>query len=126
MVQSAYDAANRGDFAAIPLHEAMRLTVQSPTEGRVTLEGREGVIGFQRRLRETWDDYRIEVEELVDAGDRVFATIVRHGRGRISGAQVSNRLFNVWTFRDGAAVALDSIADRAEALALAGITEQAS
>jgi hypothetical protein len=39
---------------------------------------------------------------------------------------VSDRIFNVWTFRHGAVVAFDSLRDRAEALALAGLTEQES
>jgi ketosteroid isomerase-like protein len=107
-------------------HDSIRMTVESPAEGRLTFEGSQAVMEFVRRLRETWDDYRLDVEELIDAGDRVLAVVVRHGRGRVSGAEVSDRIFHVWTFRDGAVVALDSLRDRAEALALAGLAEQPS
>ena len=123
IVRRNYDATNRGDLEAsmASVHDSIRMTVESPAEGRLTFEGSVAVLGFQRRLRETWEEYRLDVEELVDAGDRVLAVVTRHGRGRVSGAEVSDRIYNVWTFRDGVVVAFDSVRDRAEALALAGL-----
>jgi ketosteroid isomerase-like protein len=128
IVRRSYDATNRGDLEAgmAWAHDSIRMTVESPAEGRLTFEGIQAVTEFQRRLRETWEDYGLDVEELIDAGDCVLAVVVRHGRGRVSGAEVSDRIFNVWTFRHGAVVAFDSLRDRAEALALAGLTEQES
>ena len=114
------------DAAMAWAHESIRMTVESPAEGRLMFEGSQAVMAFQRRLRETWENYRLDVEELIDAGDRVLAVVVRHGRGRVSGAEVSDRIFHVWTFRDGMVVAFDSLRDKAEALALVGLPEQAS
>jgi ketosteroid isomerase-like protein len=65
-----------------------------------------------------------EPEELIDAGDKVFAFIRTSGRGKASGAQVEARVANVWTFRDGKPVEFTYFGeDRAAALEAVGLSE---
>jgi len=89
----------------------------------------EGVIDTARRgLLETWEAPPTwEPQELIDAGDKVFAFIRTRARGKASGVEVDAHVANVWTFRDGKPVELKYFGeDRAEALKAAGLEERAS
>ena len=93
IVRRSYDAMTREDLDAAMAwaHDSIRMTVESPAEGRLTFEGSQAVMAFQRRLRETWENYRLDVEELIAARDRVLAVVVRHGRGYPARARGSVR-----------------------------------
>ena len=73
---------------------------------------------------DTFDDFRVEVEEIIYSDDERVVCIVRDG-GRIPGsdAEVSNLFFNVFTFRDGRITRLSFHIDRNRALAAAGLLE---
>src|SRR5215210_789083 len=61
-------------------------------------------------------DYRFEIEEVQDWGERVFVDATHHGRGRTSGAPVTLQAAWVYTVRDGKIVRCDAYSARAEAL----------
>jgi ketosteroid isomerase-like protein len=93
--------------------------------------GNFGIIGGLRAahaaLREYWDmfeDFRVEVEDVIYADQERVVTAVRD-RGRIKGsdAEISNRLFHVWTLRDRRVVRLSIHTDRDQALKAAGLSE---
>jgi ketosteroid isomerase-like protein len=73
---------------------------------------------------ETFDDFRVEIEEVIHADDRQVVDVVRDG-GQIKGsdAEVWNRFFHVWTFGDGKIVHLSIHSDRKRALEAAGLSE---
>ncbi len=51
---------------------------------------------------ETFDDFHIELEEVLHADSDTVVTVIRdHGRIRGSDARVSNRYIHVFWFRDG-------------------------
>ncbi|MDQ3102761.1 MAG: nuclear transport factor 2 family protein [Actinomycetota bacterium] len=50
--------------------------------------GHDGVRSYMAQVYDAFEDYRPEVEELLDAGDRVITLAIEHGRGRSSGATV--------------------------------------
>jgi SnoaL-like domain len=78
---------------------------------------------FVREYAAAFENWQIRPEEIVDAGDHVFAA-VRDG-GRIKGAktEIFNRFFHVFTFRDSKVVRFSSYLDRDEALEAAGLRE---
>jgi ketosteroid isomerase-like protein len=80
---------------------------------------------FQAQALQAWEEPPAwEPEELIEAGDKVFAFIRTSGRGKGSGAMVEARVANVWTFRDGKPVEFTYFGeDRAAALAAAGLSE---
>jgi ketosteroid isomerase-like protein len=89
-----------------------------------TYRGPDGVLEYVRTVEEAIEDYRPEVERLIDAGDKVVTLAIESGRGRGSGAEVrSLRTAHVWTLRDGKAVQLDLYNDRDEALKAVGLEE---
>ena len=68
---------------------------------------------------------RVEIEELIDRGDRVIVIGTLHGMGRGSGADVERRHGYIWTIRDGKAVRFEWFNDPREALEAAGLSEPA-
>jgi ketosteroid isomerase-like protein len=67
------------------------------------------------------DEVRFDVDELVDAGDRVIAISRMVARSHTSGIEVEQAVALVWTVRDGRAVRLDPYATRDEALRAVGL-----
>jgi ketosteroid isomerase-like protein len=88
------------------------------------LRGFEAVQESFRPYWETFDDFRVEIEELVHADEkRVIARVRDGGRMRGSDSEVWNRFFHVWTFADGKVVRLSIHTDRNRAIEAAGISE---
>ena len=72
--------------------------------------------------RDTFDEWWIEVDELLDGqGDRVFAAVRDGGRMKSSGDEVRQRAFHVWELRKGKVVAWTVFLDRTQALQAAGL-----
>lgn len=79
--------------------------------------GHDGLRSYMAHVYDAFEDYRPEVEELLDLGDQVITLAIEHGRGRGSGAAVEARkTAHVWTMRAGKAIRLDLYLDREEAL----------
>ena len=82
--------------------------------------GRADVIENSRRYWGTWDDYRLEVEEIVDRGSRVVIAVRERGRGKGSGVPVDRRWAQVWTFGRGRIIRWELFPDLPSALEAAG------
>jgi len=83
-----------------------------------------GVEGARRFLADwsaAWDDWRMDVEALHDAGDSVVAVLHQRGRSKGAGMLVDMRFAQVWTFRDGQQTRMDTYSDPAEALEAVGL-----
>jgi ketosteroid isomerase-like protein len=86
--------------------------------------GLVAVLEAFRQYATTFDDFHVEVEDVLHADDeRVVVQIRDGGRVKGSGAEVWNRYFDVWTFRKGRAVRMSGHTDRARALKAAGLSE---
>ncbi len=81
--------------------------------------------GGAARLMAEWnaafDDLRVDIEELIDAGDRVVAVLRLRGRLRDSGDEVEMAETHVMTIRDGKATLLREYATKQEALQAEGL-----
>lgn len=77
-----------------------------------------------RQYATTFDDFRVDLEDLIHADDERVVVEIRDG-GRVKGtdAEVWNRYFDVWTFQAGRAVRMSAHTDRARALKAAGLEE---
>ena len=86
--------------------------------------GREAVRRFWQTFMDEFADMRIDVEELVYYGERVFAVTRAVGRGRHSHALAAGgTVYPVFTIRDGLIVRYQLFADRIQALEAAGLSE---
>ena len=112
-----YAAYARGDFAkGLSYVDPEIVFSQSAEEpGGGTFHGHDGVIEAFRRWTGAWEDYRVEVEDLTDRGDRVLATTLHHGSGKGSGANVQLRIYQLWEFANGKIVRATMYYDEDEA-----------
>jgi hypothetical protein len=86
-----------------------------------------GVEGFRRMWLDwlqPWATYHVQVDELIDAGDRVVVLVRDRGRRHDMEAEVELISGSVWTVRDSKLVRVEFCSDRAEALEAAGLSEQ--
>lgn len=87
--------------------------------------GLSGIENVLRGIEEMWEDFSIVPTEIVDAGDKVFASVTIRGKGKSSGVDVTMAVMNVWTFRESKVVrVVGGYRDRAEALEAAGLSEE--
>jgi uncharacterized protein len=108
IVRRAFEAWNSGDpEAAIALLDPdieWRLPPNFPDAQ--AWHGRDAVVQGLTGVAGAWDEFRVDVQELIDAGDRVLALVRFHGRGAITGLDLGGVSVDgqVWTIRDGKAV----------------------
>jgi ketosteroid isomerase-like protein len=86
-------------------------------------KGAEGVAQWLSDFAQSWDHYELEVERLVDAGDRVLSLFRIRAVGAGSGVPVERGDAMVWAFRAGKVVRLDYFNDQRQALEAAGLRE---
>jgi ketosteroid isomerase-like protein len=88
------------------------------------VQGREAVEEALRDYWEMFEGFQVELKEVLHADEEHVVTAVQDGgRMKGSGAEVWNRLFHVWTFRDGKVVRVSSHTDKNRALKAAGLLE---
>jgi ketosteroid isomerase-like protein len=63
-----------------------------------------------------WLDYRVDVDQLADLGDHVLANTRHYGRGKSSGVESEQRIFQLYTLRGGRIVRTRMYYDEDEAL----------
>ncbi len=121
IVREAWDAYSRGDYARIAGFHDPHIVVISLEDG--ALYGNDAVLANYERWMEAWDEAETTLEEVTGRGDRVFVAVRFHGRGRASGVEVDERLYEVFTLRDGKVLRIDEYENRADALEAAGLSE---
>jgi uncharacterized protein len=89
-----------------------------------TYRGHEGIRELLRLTAEVFDQFRYEVDDLVDAGDSVLVLGRIRARGIQSGATGTQHGALVFQMRDGQIVAYRSYLDRDEARAAVGLRER--
>jgi ketosteroid isomerase-like protein len=113
-------------LAALPwtmdlCHPEIEWTV--PEDG-TTYRGREGVSQRLKGWLESFDDYRYEVQRIIDCGgDEVLVEATEVGRGAASGAEVRTTNYELLTVRDGMIVRIREFYDESAALEAAGLPE---
>jgi len=75
-----------------------------------------------RRWDAEWEELETEADEIVDAGDRLVVAVRYRGRGRVSGVEVDDLIFEVHTLRDGRCIRKIEFPTRAEALEAVGMS----
>jgi ketosteroid isomerase-like protein len=91
-----------------------------------TYRGLDGVESAIRDWLQAWDWFWVEADEILGAGDKVFAAISRHGRAKGSELELESRSFDVWTMYRGKAIRYKAYDDRQEALEAVGLRDPAN
>jgi ketosteroid isomerase-like protein len=117
-LRRGYEALHRGDTEAFEAMSRERLdpdfAFHSHWAGRV-FKGVAGTQEWMSDVRETWDDYDQEIEEIVDLGDDVLVVGRASARGAGSGVPVTQEFAVIWTFAGERAIRARSFPSRAEA-----------
>jgi ketosteroid isomerase-like protein len=85
-------------------------------EGEQTFRGREGLKRWIESIREIWDEWRMEQERFIVAGDRVVVLIRIVARGDLSGVELDRETAHIWSVADGRVTKCEVYFDRSEAL----------
>ena len=85
--------------------------------------GMEGLRDLWLEWLEPWESYRVEIENVIDAGDDVVVLTRDYGRRPGMTAEVSVLGAAVWTVRDGKIARAGFYAHRGEALEAVGLSE---
>jgi uncharacterized protein len=130
LVKSAFDAWNRGEVEAFTdsmAEDVAWLEVSGrPESGSSERLGRDRLRESLASLFEAWESYRIEVERIQEAGDRVVAVVREVARGRASGVEIDGRWGYLITVEDGRIARVEAYRDAAVALQLAGLAGSGS
>jgi ketosteroid isomerase-like protein len=124
LVRTAMDSFNLDGVDAIADQISPDFETTTPPSLSVepdTYRGPEGVRRWFDAWEGTMDEVRFDVDELVDAGDRVIAVSRMVARSHTTGIEVEQAVALVWTVRDGRAVRLDPYATREEAVRAVGL-----
>lgn len=73
-------------------------------------------------IRETYEDFQLQIERMVDAGEEVVVLARYTATGRGSGIPLAGEHGYVWTIRDGLAVRFRWFGSHQEALDAAGVS----
>ena len=105
-LEELYAHWSRGDWrsGADLFAEDVVSTTFDADGDQIVLHGRQALRDWFRDFLEQWDDFRQDVDELVDLGDRVLARGHQSATGKVSGARLEMPVFNVWRFEGGKVV----------------------
>ena len=112
--------ANPGPIGETPGSEAVinRLHPEAEWDWLLSpqiFRGRDQLLRAVADWIDTMDDWRVELQELIDGrGDRVLAILRVMARGKSSGIPVDQRSFTAITLRDGKIARIEDHAERAK------------
>ena len=125
VVRRWHEAFDRGDWDSA-LSEFAPDTIWDDRDFRPegdVHQGLEAMAAVVRSWFEAWENYRWEVEKLLDAGDKAAVIGRERGKGEGSGVGVDQRLGMVATVRDGRIVHTKVFRDPEDALEAVGLQE---
>lgn len=111
LLRGTYEAFGRGDIPAVMavLDENIVWNAPAVLPHAMPVAGRDDVGPFFQKLATTWENFNLELDDLVASGDRVCA-IGRAG-GTLDGKQASYGFVHAWTVHDGICVRFDEYVD---------------
>jgi ketosteroid isomerase-like protein len=126
LVRLGFEAIERGDMAVFDGMTTEDLVLVQPPEvpDTKTYEGRDAIVESLEDWPKQWEDFRMDLIEIIDAGDEVAVSVTRHrGRGRESGIEMDFEVFYVQRGRDGKLARLEMFFSREQALEATGLSE---
>src|SRR3954452_23993319 len=124
IVRSLYAKTERGDFAFLGREQDLAAVFAPSFEWHTRQDlpdagirtGYQGLARLGAEWTEAFEDFHLDVDELLDARDYVVAAARICGSLRGSGHQVEVEETQVWKMRDGRATEVRAYLTRSEAL----------
>lgn len=115
------DAARVWREAAESLFDpSVQIVFHFPGMPPVTYPELDGLRAAWRDWLARWTSYRVEIEDLIDAGDRVLVLHSDYARPSPGAPEIVHRGGAVWTVREGRVTHVEFYFRRSEALASVG------
>jgi ketosteroid isomerase-like protein len=91
IVMRGIEAYNRGDQEALAefVSEDMVAVVPDHMANAGVYHGLEGFQRMMANWDEAWEEFTVDVEEIVEDGDALIVPVVQRGRGRGSGVEAT-------------------------------------
>ncbi len=124
-VRQGFEAMNRGDLDGLLDMLDPDIVWHQPADlpDAVVAHGHAGLMDIMQRWLEEWDEYSVELEELIDAGDRVVVVQRIRGKGKGSGVETEMREAHVYKIRERRPVEAWQYRTKEEALEAVGLRE---
>jgi ketosteroid isomerase-like protein len=123
VVHKGFDAYQQGDWEGVVRDADPDIEVVQPPdfpEAR-SYHGHPGLVEVLRWWPSQWENFHVELTEVLDANDdRVVWVTRQRGRGKGGGVEVVGEVAFVSTFRDGKTIRIEMFQTRQEALATVG------
>lgn len=125
LVMRCFELFSRGEMEAMLqwIDPAIETIEGVELPGATRYVGHAGLAMAYEHWASQWDDFRMDVEDMIDAGNEVVMVTRHHGRGRASGAAVQAVVAYVWTLDDGKVVRFRIFSTKAQALEAVGLRE---
>jgi ketosteroid isomerase-like protein len=123
VVRRVYEAINVGDWEAALRDTDPQFQVTYQRGPLAGTHQRDGARAVTEDYVEAFDDFVIEPEDLIEAGDHVVAMVVRRGKPKGGNVDMVVRNGHLWTLWDGKLLSMRSFPDPDEALEAAGLSE---
>jgi ketosteroid isomerase-like protein len=119
VVKRLFESYRRGDYAEAAACLAPDVVYEVGQE--LPLRGREEVRAMWERWDSTWNGLETVPEDFIDGGQHVLVTVFYSARGRGSGLEYEERLFDVYSFSDGQCVRKREFKQRSDAVEATGL-----
>jgi ketosteroid isomerase-like protein len=123
IVRRLYEAFGHGDADAALSYfdDEVVMDASHRVDGRIG-HGRRELVSILAEWLGAWDDWREEIEEFRDLGERVLVTSTQRGRGKGSGVEWQNRFAMLYEVEAGKITRWTVYDDLSEALEAAGLS----
>jgi len=123
IIRASLEAAQQGEAEAALSYYSEDVVWHNRPPEVGPYHGREGVVRAIAGFAEHFDDYWLEADRFVDAGDQVVLLWRQGGTGKSSGASIEEEGATVFNLEDGSIYRVQVYSDRDEALEAARLSE---
>jgi ketosteroid isomerase-like protein len=126
LTRSSFEAFERGDVDWMQSQCTSDVVIVQPPDvpDAKSYEGSSAIAQAIDDWPKQWEDFRLEVTEIIDVSDDLLISVTRHtGRGRTSGIELDFEVFYVHHVRDGKLARLEMFLSREQALQAAGTAQ---
>jgi ketosteroid isomerase-like protein len=126
-LRRGYEAVNSRDFATMAESFDPEIEWRNAPEmpGSGIYHGSSKVVAEIKSFLDVWEDFRVELQEVIPVDDRAVAVVRFHVRGRGSKIPLEGVVGHIWTQRNGKAVRLEAFMTKEQALDAAGLRSSA-
>jgi ketosteroid isomerase-like protein len=126
IVRLGIDAVNSKDVDSVRATmdpEGELISRFAAIDGKI-YRGHAGISDYLADVETVWEDFRIEIEMFIPAGEEKLAVVARMtGTARGSGVPVDQETFGAYEFRHGKVFRAQWFANRCEALKAVGLED---